>query len=69
MFISSTYLTRILVVVPCLAEGYSKFQSKNPFEKIALSNFNNKIIKVVHAIRHQGDIKCGMPRGTQWSCM
>ena len=69
MFILSTYLTRILVVVPSLAEGYSKFQSKNPFENIALSNFNNKIIKVVHAIRHQGDIKCGMPRGTQWSCM
>ena len=42
-----------------------KFQSKNPFEKIALNNFEIRILKVVQATLHQGDIRYGMLRGVQ----
>ena len=36
---------------------------------MALSNFDNKIRKVVQATHHQGDIRYGMLRGIQCSCM
>ena len=44
-----------------------KFQSKNPFEKIALNNFEIRILKVVQATLRQGDIRYGMLRGVQCS--
>ena len=59
------------VVGTAILENYcpNKFQSKNFFEKMALSNFDNKIMKGVLAIHHQGDIRYGMSRSTQSSCM
>ena len=39
-----------------------KLQSKNPFERMALSSFDTKIMKVVQATNHQGDVRYGMSR-------
>ena len=36
---------------------------------MALSNFDTRVIKVVQATLHQGDIRYGMSRGMQCSCM
>ena len=36
---------------------------------MALSNFDTRIMKVVQATHHQGDIRYGMLRGIQCSCM
>ena len=35
---------------------------QNPFEKMASSNFNAKIMKVVQATHHKDDIRYGMSR-------
>ena len=45
-----------------------KFQSKNPFEKLALSNFDTRIMKVVQTPHHQSDIRFGVSRGVQSQC-
>ena len=37
--------------------------------KIALNNFDTKIMKVVQATHNRGDVRCGMSRGIQCSCM
>ena len=39
-----------------------KFQSNNPFEKMILSNFYTRIMKVVQVTHHQGDIRYEMSR-------
>ena len=59
------------MVGTAILENYcpNKFQSKNSFEKMTLSNFDNKIMKGVQAIHHLGDIRYGMSRSTQSSCM
>ena len=36
---------------------------------MALTNFDNRIMKVVQATHHQGDIRYEMLRGVQCSCM
>ena len=36
---------------------------------MALSNFDTRIMKVVQANHHKGDIRHGILRGIQWSCM
>ena len=46
-----------------------KFQSKDPKEKTALSSFDIRFMKVVQATHHQRDIRYGMLRGIQCSCM
>ena len=46
-----------------------KFEIKNPFEKMALSNFDTRIVKVVQATQNQGNIRYGMLRGIQCSYM
>ena len=46
-----------------------KFQSKNLFEKMELSNFDTRIMKVLQATHHQWDIGYAMSRGIQCSCM
>ena len=48
-----------------------KFQSKNPFEKMAWSNFDfdTRIMNVIQTTHHPGDIRYGMPRDIECSCM
>ena len=36
---------------------------------MALSNFDTRMIKVVQATHFQGDIRYGMSRGIQFSCI
>ena len=37
--------------------------------KMALNNFDTKIMKVVQATHNRGDVRCGMSRDIQCSCM
>ena len=46
-----------------------KLQSKNAFERMALSSFDTTIMKVVQITHHQGDVRYGMSGGIQCSCM
>ena len=45
------------------------FQSKNRCEKMALRHFDTRIMKVVQATHDDGDIRYGISRGMQCSCM
>ena len=40
-----------------------KVQRKNPFENMALCNFDTRIVKVVQVTHHQADIRYGMSKG------
>ena len=53
---------------PARYGGYS-YISKLPCEKMALSNLNTRIIKVVQATDYQGDVRNGMSRSIHCSCM
>ena len=47
----------------------NKFQSKSPNDIMVLSNFDTRIIKVVQVYHHQEDIRYGISRSIQCSCM